>query len=430
MKYKKILLIGECFNNTTGGGITLSNLFKGWPKEYIALATTGDMLIDSDYDICGNVYVLGRKEYRLLFPFNIIQKKYISGKLLINKNILNDNMQNAKENRNTQVSMRQGIDLLKYTGLYSFIRKIDLSINFLQWLDDFNPDYIYTQLGSLYMISFVEKIMRVRRVPLIIHAMDDWVSYVSGGMKYNEYIFRYINKSFKKIIDKASVCISISDAMSIEYKKRYNKDFFVIHNPVDSAFWLKEQYKKESIDKQFTILYSGRVGVGIEKSLKDFVWVVETINQEYNFNIKIKIQTKDYLDWFNNYKCVCYSEYVDYDKLPKLYQSVSLLLISYDFEGIEKKFIKYSMPTKVTEYMISGTPILIYAPCDTALYQYAKKYKIAKIVGEKDNDKLKKAIVEIFENEPERNAMAINARTIALKNHDGNAVREFFRSCL
>ena len=37
--YPRILIIGPPFNNFTGGGITLSNLFKGWPKDRIAVAS-------------------------------------------------------------------------------------------------------------------------------------------------------------------------------------------------------------------------------------------------------------------------------------------------------------------------------------------------------------------------------------------------------
>ena len=37
--YPKILIIGQPFNKNSGGGITMSNLFNGWPNESLAVAT-------------------------------------------------------------------------------------------------------------------------------------------------------------------------------------------------------------------------------------------------------------------------------------------------------------------------------------------------------------------------------------------------------
>jgi len=42
--YPKILIFGQPFNTYSGGGITLTNLFRGWPKDRIAVASTGHVL--------------------------------------------------------------------------------------------------------------------------------------------------------------------------------------------------------------------------------------------------------------------------------------------------------------------------------------------------------------------------------------------------
>jgi hypothetical protein len=41
MPLPKVLIIGQPFNNDTGGGITLSNLFSGWDKDKIAVYIEG-----------------------------------------------------------------------------------------------------------------------------------------------------------------------------------------------------------------------------------------------------------------------------------------------------------------------------------------------------------------------------------------------------
>ena len=40
-QYPRVLLFGHCFNNYTGMGITLTNLFADWPKNNIAVWADG-----------------------------------------------------------------------------------------------------------------------------------------------------------------------------------------------------------------------------------------------------------------------------------------------------------------------------------------------------------------------------------------------------
>ena len=82
MIFPKVLIIGQPFNNDTGGGITLSNLFNGWDREKIAVACSGYLLLDNiDTEVCNTYYQLGHKEYKWIFPFNYLQRKYYSGLL-------------------------------------------------------------------------------------------------------------------------------------------------------------------------------------------------------------------------------------------------------------------------------------------------------------------------------------------------------------
>src|SRR5262249_7147720 len=80
MSLPKVLIIGQPFNNDTGGGITLSNLFSGWDKDKIAVVCSPYLLQDNiDTNICDTYYQLGQKEGRRIFPFNLFNRKYYSG---------------------------------------------------------------------------------------------------------------------------------------------------------------------------------------------------------------------------------------------------------------------------------------------------------------------------------------------------------------
>ena len=68
MSLPKVLIISQPFNNDTGGGMTLTNLFLGWPSDKLAVVCTGYVLeFNVDTTICRNMYQLGHKEDKWIF---------------------------------------------------------------------------------------------------------------------------------------------------------------------------------------------------------------------------------------------------------------------------------------------------------------------------------------------------------------------------
>ena len=61
-RFAKILIVGQNFENTTGPGITLSNLFSYYPKDKIAVVTNRQ---NSNLAYCDRVYVW-EGEYRYI----------------------------------------------------------------------------------------------------------------------------------------------------------------------------------------------------------------------------------------------------------------------------------------------------------------------------------------------------------------------------
>jgi glycosyltransferase involved in cell wall biosynthesis len=88
------------------------------------------------------------------------------------------------------------------------------------------------------------------------------------------------------------------------------------------------------------------------------------------------------------------------------------------------------MPTKVPEYMASGTPILVTAPKNTALYKYASSNEWAFILKDNKQESIREKIREIFESSELRGKIAKNAMKVAEKNHIGNTIRANFKNKL
>src|SRR5512133_602115 len=85
MDYSRVLIVGETFRMNGGGGITLTNLFKDWPSDKLAVVTERIYETSPDSN-CVKFYQLGDLEQRLPFPLNKLIKSYKSGEVDIRSN--------------------------------------------------------------------------------------------------------------------------------------------------------------------------------------------------------------------------------------------------------------------------------------------------------------------------------------------------------
>ena len=79
--FPKVLIFGQTFNDFSGGGITLTNLFEDWPVEDLAVISYPFMFHNSSTGVCRNYYQIGEEELAWRFPFSLIKQKFSSGKL-------------------------------------------------------------------------------------------------------------------------------------------------------------------------------------------------------------------------------------------------------------------------------------------------------------------------------------------------------------
>ena len=432
-KYPKVLIMIETFNKQSGGGITLSNLFYGWDRSCLANAVTihnADKIENTE--ICNNYYCLGKDEFKVSFPFSLYFKIRQSGKIDVSSTRGHKSTAVSKQKNTISEVLKSSIDWIKdHLNLSNLIYSMDVSPQFLKWVEDFDPDYIYIQPSSRLSINFFKKIHQATGIPLVMHIMDDWQKAINKNSLLHNYWERKIDKEFRELLDQTSVFLSISEGMSDEYYKRYDKKFVHFHNTIETDQWLPYAKKDFRIDQDVRILYAGRIGIGTYHSFFDFILAIEELNKE-GHNISLHIQSpfvdKKFRSRLEKFKCVTFNKFAEYSALAKVFSSYDLLLLPIDFEGKGKAFLKYSMPTKVSEFMFSGTPVLLFCPDGIALYEHAKKYKWAYVISNNSRESIKKGVLEMITDEELRSRISKTATNYALEHFNSTLVRENFRA--
>jgi len=413
-KYPNILFITPCaFSKETGGGITFTNLFNGWPKDKIATIHSDNTNLD--FTICNKFYKLSSKEIRY---FGL--KKYKTETKI-----------NKPTDNNYQRTTYNFIYKIKYLFFGdAFPNKGILSRDLTNFIDNYKPDIIYTILGTSYIMDIVKKASQLYNIPISIHIMDDWINgnYNKGFFYFLEK-FR-INKKFKFLSNKANILIAISDEMKLRYEKHYNKYFHVFQNTVDIKKFKNEKVYVNHIP---TIIYVGSIfKYSQSETLKILCESILTLNSN-GFKINFKIYTsKDHsvlLSEFNYMNNISFHDLItnDFDYFNTL-NSANILVLPTNFDSNSIKHIGLSMPTKLPSYLISGTPILVIGSKKTAQVKYAENYKFAHIVNDDSIENIMNSIKLLITNSEYSNNLVNNAFNTAYKNHDQNIVRKDFQN--
>ncbi len=430
--YPKVLIIGQTFNKYTGGGITMTNLFTGWPDDRIALASATNILADLDTSICSNLFQLGYNGKLHPFPLNIILPVITTGKLTCAANGKSERLLPVQEPGKYRRIYKVIINILHFLGLFNVFYKLKITPEFRDWINEFKPDIIYTQLSTLELIRFVDALHEEAHIPVAIHMMDDWPMTIDRPGIMHRYWKKVNDSEFRTLVKKSSVLMSICDAMSDEYEKRYGRKFVAFHNTIDIDKWIPVSKTDWSVKGPFRILYAGRLGVGVINSVIDIIDAVNDPQLE-DCDLVFELQTADI--GLLKGKAVLNERVksvgtIDYADLPIRFAGADMLVLPHDFDYESINFLRYSFSTKITEYMISGTPVLVYADSSTSLTKYASKGEWAYIVDKRDKQSIIDAFRELYSNMSLREKFGCKAREIAIEREDSRIVREEFRKHL
>lgn len=431
--YPKVLLVGQYFNATTGGGITLSNIFRDWPKDCVAAAS----LIEypPNLNICNKYYQFGFLEYRLVQPLRSLQsRRQPSGPLVLNDLSGMDNRSDGHSpSGKRNIYRRTASTLAMFLGVEPLIRHLQPSRELIAWIDQLQPDLIYTQLGSLDLIRMVTRLVAETHLPLVIHMMDDWPTtpLIHGLLApYNKWRMR---AEFLPLVMNATALMSISHKMSRAFEQRYGRQFITFHNPIESQRWLRSAKKAWVANMPFRLVYAGRIGRANQVSLQTLCDAIAELHGSGRA-VQLDLYTLEHSAVagiaLQRNGCVFVHPQVPYAEMPVLLAGADLLILPLDFGTDSIRFAKYSMPTKTAEYMISGAPVLVYAPPDLALTEYARDDKWALIVSEQSCESLKHAILQLMDDQGLREQLGRRAQELAIQNHDSDRVCDAFRQVL
>jgi len=431
----KVLIYGETFRKIGGGGITLNTLFGTWPIENI-------FMIIERYGQTSDVHFAQYYQIGHLENKSFIHKLGIftgtrSGAFKVRKNSSEKTITiQSKSLFKSSIYFKLKnifVLLLNTLGIYNLFFQTKVSKELIQWIKEIKPDIIYFQPSTIQNIKFMNELHQLTKIPYAIHVMDNFLETHTHSKELNSQNVLLGQLFIEELIKNSNLCLGICDEMSIQYGNLFKREFYSFQHAVDNKFWFRN-YTVRKDPLPFVILYAGRISIGTSQSLFLLAKSIENCNRNFESNFEFQIQATStdlkLLNKISKYKCVKIQNVVPYDHLPERYAQADLLVLPMDFDKKSLTYIKYSMPTKVPEYLVSGVPIFVLAHEITALYKYAKSENWAFLNSTNKVKDIEKSLVEIRNNYTKRVEMSEIAKSVGKRNHDIHIVRDSFNQLI
>lgn len=265
----------------------------------------------------------------------------------------------------------------------------------------YNPDVIYTMSSSLRFLITVLKIKIQCKVPVLMHYYDNWRE--CGRQKLKNIILYFLE-------DKKHGALVISDDMKEAYEKKYKR-------PYHTYMALNQFEKKEAIgyfsDGKRHVIYAG--GLHLER-YKMLLKIQEELRKRKNFVLDI-FTLDSYINKYDSMfdsTITSFHPSVERATLIRIYQEADVLLHVENVNQENSEFIRYSMTTKIPEYLSSNKPVVCFSKQGTASYNFLKKYNAALFA---ENEQELSDVFEKIEKYSNEVSQTVNNGSIAYAEH-------------
>jgi glycosyltransferase involved in cell wall biosynthesis len=208
-------------------------------------------------------------------------------------------------------------------------------------------------------------VAKLTKLPFVFHIGDDITQEENG-----EIIIR-------KALQYAKRQFVISENMKRYYEAIFNRDFDIFHFVSTEITPSNNSLESVVLNHQPKVIrFIGSYHkIQHEDAIVDLIDVLKGINTP---NVKFNLEfwgTETPQNALNGItKMEIYKGLFPERKKISLIKGSDLLIIPSTFEEHTHRYYKNSFPTKLTEYLLSGVPVLVYGPPDSSAGIFCKKY--------------------------------------------------------
>ena len=267
---------------------------------------------------------------------------------------------------------------------------------------DFDIVYVF-QISPITMAWPAILVKKIKKIPLIIHCLDQWpISVTVGPIKKESFIYKILYKISRWTYNQADTITLSSKSFEkyfIDVLNISKKEKKLIYYPsyAESCY---EGIKKEKNDK-FDLVFAGNIGPA--QSVETIIEAANILKEEKDIFFHIVgdgLSRKNCEELANKYnlKNIKFYGYFPVEEMPRFYSKADAFLITM----VSNEVVNNTLPAKIQSYMVAERPIIgaisgevkdVVTEADCGLCCESLDHKgLAELIKEakKDKNKLKK----------------------------------------
>ncbi len=328
----------------------------------------------------------------------------------------------------TNSSGRWGIGRLKTALDWLLIPVLSLFVIWLTWRR--RADVIVTVAHGHFFIA-AALAARITGTAYVLFVHDDWVFMQTES----SYLLRYVASAmFKWVARGAAHVYAVSWKMQEWLSSVYGVASQV---QLPACEPHKPEVSAESVSQELRIVFAGIFCAANDDSVRLLGEIIKGngLKKHGIDSVSLTFYTKPVTDKFKresglDHPSIHFRSWVTQTELPRVLASADILFLPYSFVESQRVVVSRSFPSKLANYLASGTPILLVGPNYADVVQYAKQALFAEVVDRNDCEAVASAIARIVRSIPHREMLRTRSLQAFMQNHNIAVQRRDFYGTL
>jgi glycosyltransferase involved in cell wall biosynthesis len=425
--YPRVLVVDSTpFCRHVNNGIVKSNLFQGWPRQALAQIVYAN--VQPGFDVCEAYWALTKTSI-LLGAAGLARDESLRGAGGVAGTIFDPAEAHVFEARPRIERMLSRLSGAIRVPLGEMILRLPSvqSRRLADWIGRFAPEVVFTMGGFTPILRLAAMIAQSRGVPLIPYFTDDWVTCIYPSGPFHSLLHRSFVRWFGRCLDLSTVRMTSSSAMSREYERRYGGRFETFANPIE-PFETREEPERPVI----RLCFMGSLSPNRWQPLRAIGMALERLRKRGLLGELVIYSLPEDLRRFGRHFAGCEAIVTGGTVAPgevrRFQLDANILVHVESFDADSRLLTRYSLSTKIPQYLMAERCVLAVGPAEAASIRYISDSGAGLAVSTDDPSVLCAELERLLTNSLLRRAYGVRGRQTAVARHDAAASREQFRA--
>lgn len=429
--YPRVLLVNvQPISRRYATGITMGNLFRGWPLDRIAQIHCDDS--EPDESVCPRSWRLEVEDA----PMPRWLRRQAASRKSSHRIAPRVAATNETQRPQSQVSFRGWVGRAAKTAFLRYAENAPYSIpsEIDRAVTAFRPNVIYSCLESRRITGVALSYAQRLSVPLVPHFMDDWMTTAASPPSglLQKWARGDLERKAFRVMHAAPVRLAIGEYMTDAYERRYGYQFLPFSNCVDLDERRVITTRREG-DSAFRFGFTGRLLFSRADALLDVIDALEALDAEGMVTELVLYQYEPgeaLPDSILRSPLVRLADAREEALLETADCEIDAFLHVDTFEETARRYLQFSMSAKLPWYLAAGVPLFAYGAGELGTMRFLRDQQCAAVVDKRDRQLLRSRLRDFVRDSIVRQTLGARARLVAHEHFDARVQREAFRRML